>query len=303
MAFLRRNTARALRRVRTGVDFLFGGKPIRTGCHRRALLQRLTSQKACGLARARDSLRTWIFNGRRTAARGTRTTAGSAAPTPATGNPSRASPRCCIVRSAKPTDRAVIPVEPSAAMRAQRPPTLATAIDATAERLPFPDKTFDAAMTTFSVHQWADLDAGLAEMRRVTRGPIVVLTGDPTTLRRFWLDEYAPEVLAPRPAAATHQLTGSPPRSAAPRPSTRCRFRSIVSTASTRPTTAAPKHCSTRTRGCRARRGASSARRSSIASPRPLRRDLDDGTWDARYGHLRAQPTFDGSLILLVNTP
>src|SRR6266498_2266875 len=34
-----------------------------------------------------------------------------------------------------------------------------------------------------------------------------------------------------------------------------------------------------------------------------LRRDLDDGTWDARHGHLRTQPTFDGSLILVIDQP
>ena len=40
-------------------------------------------------------------------------------------------------------------------------------------------------MTTFSVHQWSDLRAGLREMRRVTRGPIVILTGDPDRLPRI----------------------------------------------------------------------------------------------------------------------
>src|SRR5262245_47059119 len=59
----------------------------------------------------------------------------------------------------------ITPVEPSQEMRAQRPPHLAPAIDATAENLPFADDAFDAAMTTFSVHQWSDLKAGLREMR------------------------------------------------------------------------------------------------------------------------------------------
>jgi SAM-dependent methyltransferase len=97
--------------------------------------------------------------------------------------------------SYEPADRAVTPVEPSASMRAQRPAGLAAAIDATAENLPFPDGAFDAAMTTFSVHQWGDLSAGLRELRRVTRGPVVILTGDPGRLRAFWLNEYAPEVI------------------------------------------------------------------------------------------------------------
>jgi len=50
--------------------------------------------------------------------------------------------------SYEPRDRYVVPVEPSAAMRAQRPRGLAPAIDATAERLPFDDGAFDAAMAS-----------------------------------------------------------------------------------------------------------------------------------------------------------
>jgi SAM-dependent methyltransferase len=61
--------------------------------------------------------------------------------------------------------------------------------------LPFGDDAFDAAMTTFSVHQWPDLAAGLRELRRVARGPVVVLTCDPDRVRDFWLYEYAPAVL------------------------------------------------------------------------------------------------------------
>jgi hypothetical protein len=34
-----------------------------------------------------------------------------------------------------------------------------------------------------------------------------------------------------------------------------------------------------------------------------LSRDLADGTWDRKYGHLRTQPTFDGSLILVTSRP
>ncbi|MGH3254414.1 MAG: hypothetical protein ACRDOU_03255 [Streptosporangiaceae bacterium] len=32
-------------------------------------------------------------------------------------------------------------------------------------------------------------------------------------------------------------------------------------------------------------------------------RDLADGTWDDRYGYLRAQRAFDGSLILVTAQP
>src|ERR1700722_13716430 len=74
--------------------------------------------------------------------------------------------------SYEPGDRDVTAVEPSASMRAQRPPHLATAIDATAEHLPFADASYDAAMAMVTVHQWADTDQGLREMRRVSRGPV-----------------------------------------------------------------------------------------------------------------------------------
>lgn len=35
--------------------------------------------------------------------------------------------------------------------------------------LPFPDASFDAVVTTFSMHHWADPEAGLREIRRVLR--------------------------------------------------------------------------------------------------------------------------------------
>ncbi|QEC48370.1 class I SAM-dependent methyltransferase [Baekduia soli] len=98
--------------------------------------------------------------------------------------------------SYEPEDRHVVAVEPAAAMRAQRPAHLAPAIDATAERLPLDDDSVDAAMATVTIHQWADLDRGLRELRRVSRGPAVVLTFDGEALTRFWLQEYVPELIA-----------------------------------------------------------------------------------------------------------
>jgi Methyltransferase domain len=95
--------------------------------------------------------------------------------------------------SYEPLDRQVTAVEPSAAQRSQRPAHLTPAIDAVAEDLPFPDDAFDAALATVTVHQWRDLATGLSEMRRVTRGPVIVMTFAPERLREFWMAEYAPE--------------------------------------------------------------------------------------------------------------
>lgn len=54
--------------------------------------------------------------------------------------------------SYEPPDLEVTAVEPSAMMRAQRPPGAAPVVAASAEDLPFPDGAFDAAMAVLSDH-------------------------------------------------------------------------------------------------------------------------------------------------------
>jgi SAM-dependent methyltransferase len=97
--------------------------------------------------------------------------------------------------SYEPADRYVIPLEPSAVMRRQRPPHLAPALNATAEAIPFDDDAFDAAMAVLTVHHWKDRTASLIEIRRVTRGPIVILTFDSAAPTDFWMRDYAPELV------------------------------------------------------------------------------------------------------------
>jgi SAM-dependent methyltransferase len=94
--------------------------------------------------------------------------------------------------SYEPTNRSVIAVEPSREMIRKRSPTAAEAIQANAENLPFDDNSFDASMAILTIHHWPDKEAGLREMRRVTRGRIVLLTFDPS--RRPWLTDYLPEL-------------------------------------------------------------------------------------------------------------
>lgn len=98
--------------------------------------------------------------------------------------------------SYEPADREVIAVEPSAVMRAQRPPDAAPCVDATADALPFADGAFDAALASMTVHHWPDWRAGCAELRRVARR-VVVFTWEPELARTLWLvDEYFPELAA-----------------------------------------------------------------------------------------------------------
>jgi hypothetical protein len=200
--------------------------------------------------------------------------------------------------SYEPIGRAVTAIEPSAAMRAQRPAHLPQAIDAVAQDLPFEDASFDAALATFTVHQWPDLKAGLAEMRRVTRGPIVIMTCDRDELDRFWLDAYAPEVTAVEagrypPISTLVNLLGNA---------------KVVSVP-------IPLNCSDGfgeayygrpemllDAGARLACSAWSFVDSAV-EPRfvaELGRDLETGAWDRKYGHLRSQPHFDGSLKLII---
>jgi SAM-dependent methyltransferase len=96
--------------------------------------------------------------------------------------------------SYEPAGRAVTAVEPSGEMIRKRGPAAAKAIQANADDLPFADKSFDASMAILTIHHWPDKEAGLREMRRVTRGPIVLLTFDPS--HRPWLTDYVPELAA-----------------------------------------------------------------------------------------------------------
>ena len=201
--------------------------------------------------------------------------------------------------SYEPTDRHVIAIEPSAAMRAQRPAHLAPAIHGVAENLPLDDKSVDAAMAMVTVHQWGDLEKGLAEMVRVTRGPIVVLTFDGDALDRFWLADYAPELIAvdrrryPAIDRIGEGLGG------------RCAVQTVP----------IPIDCMDGfTEAFYARPEqflAPAVRRSQSAwgflEPAEedrivgaLAGDLTSGAWDVRHGHLRTQPWFEGAVRLIV---
>ena len=61
----------------------------------------------------------------------------------------------------------VLAVEPSAVMISQRPADATPVVRARAEALPIADGAADAALAVLTVHHWDDLEAGLAELRRI----------------------------------------------------------------------------------------------------------------------------------------
>jgi hypothetical protein len=184
-------------------------------------------------------------------------------------------------------------------MRAQRPKDLPPAIDATAEALPFADGSFDAAMATFTVHQWKDLGKGLAEMRRVALGPVLVLTCEPAELDRFWLNDYAPEVIATE--ARRYPSVDTIARALG----VRSRVLSVpipVNCTDGFGETYCGRPESLLDPGARLANSAWSFVEPGVEERfvTRLQADLDNGTWDRRFGHLRRQPHFDGSLKLVV---
>jgi len=204
--------------------------------------------------------------------------------------------------SYEPADLDVTAVEPSATMRAQRPAELLPAVNATAEELPFGDDSFDAALASFTVHQWRDLKVGLREVRRVTRGPVVILTCDPAALTRSWINDYAPEVIAteasryPSIDVLRSGLGGTVIVQSVPIP-LGC-VDGFSESYYGRPEALLDP-------GARRANSAWSFVGPDVEArfERTLRTDLDSGAWDARHGYLRTQPTFDGSLRLVVGHP
>src|SRR4051812_16312930 len=98
--------------------------------------------------------------------------------------------------SYEPVDRTVIAVEPSGEMVRQRAATAATAVRGAAERLPLRDRSVDAALAVLTLHHWTDWRRGLAEMRRVARGRVVILTWDPEHAGFWLIQDYFPEIPA-----------------------------------------------------------------------------------------------------------
>lgn len=207
--------------------------------------------------------------------------------------------------SYEPRDRHVIAIEPSDLMAAQRPPELAPAVRGRAEDLPLRDGSVDAAMAILSVHHWSEgRERGVRELRRVATGPVVILTCDTAVSSRMWLiSEYLPEVALldeetfPRPEQIVGWLGGGHTRvEVIPIPLDTCDWMLMSFWAH-------PE----RVLDPVARAGTSAFARMTPAVvgrvAAAVRRDLDDGTWDARHGDLRALDAYDAGLRLLVNTP
>jgi SAM-dependent methyltransferase len=203
--------------------------------------------------------------------------------------------------SYEPSDRHVVAIEPSDVMAAQRPPHLAPAIRATAGALPLRDDAVDAAMAILTVHHWdGEQEAGVRELRRVARGPVVILTYDPRVSGRMWLiADYLPEV-----GALDDRIFPPPERLAAWLGGT-AEIETIPIAAGTpdwmlgsfwaHPERVLDPDARAATSGF-ARMDPAIVERCVTA----VERDLRSGAWDARHGRLRRLGAYDAGLRLIV---
>jgi SAM-dependent methyltransferase len=206
--------------------------------------------------------------------------------------------------SYEPDDRHVIAIEPSDMMAAQRPRARAPAIRASAEDLPLRDASVDAAMAVLSVHHWdAGQERGVRELRRVARGPVVILTIDADVSGEMWLmHDYVPEIAAmdrrifPTIDRLREWLGGSVRVEVVPVPRDTCDWTLLSFWAH-------PE----RVLDPVARAGTSGLSRMPAAvierATTRLRDDLESGAWAARHGRLRTLEALDAGLRLVVATP
>ncbi len=201
--------------------------------------------------------------------------------------------------SYEPDGREVTAVEPSAEMIRQRPAGSAPVVQASAEELPFADGSFDASMAVLTAHHWADLDAGLAEMERVSRERILIVAFDPEALADLWIArDYFPEMLdlKRRSGASSGELMARLPGAASiPIP--------------------VPNDCSDLFFAALWARPEMLFNEQAMqpmwvwqSIPEEARRvgrarlaaDLESGAWDERLGHLRNRPELDVGLRLVL---
>jgi SAM-dependent methyltransferase len=206
--------------------------------------------------------------------------------------------------SYEPRDRHVIAVEPSEVMIAQRDAGLPPVIPTGAYPLPLEDRSVDAAMAILTIHHWdRDQERGVRELRRVARGPVVILTFDPRVSARMWLmADYLPEVaeldrrIFPTPQTLARWLDAEVDVREVPIPRDTPDW--TLGSFWAHPERVLDAQARSSTSGF-ARMPPGVVNRVVEA----VRRDLQDGAWDARHGHLRELEEYDAGLRLLVSNP
>jgi SAM-dependent methyltransferase len=172
-------------------------------------------------------------------------------------------------------------------------------VRAIAEQLPFADHSFDASLAVLTIHHWRDLPRGLAEMRRVARRRVVILTWDLAAGRSFWLTKhYFPEITAfdsTRFGPIDELADGLGHAQVIPVPVPRDCEDGFLGAFWARP----EEYLDPRQRA--AMSGFAQIPQAAIESGlEPLARDLRSGAWHRRFGKMLARDSLDLGYRLLI---
>ena len=203
--------------------------------------------------------------------------------------------------SYEPRDRWVLAVEPSATMRAQRPADAAPALACAAESLPLDDDSVDAAMACVTIHHWEDRAAGLAEVRRVARGPVVVFTFELADLIGWQRDYFAAPLAIEQPRFGTveeiaAELGGTTRIESIPTPAD-CTDGFFEAFWNRPEAILDPTVRSSQSIWQLVEPGVEEEIVARLAA------DLESGKWDEEHGALREQGSYEGSLRLVISEP
>jgi hypothetical protein len=159
----------------------------------------------------------------------------------------------------------------------------------------------DAAMACVTIHHWADRAAGLAELRRVARGPVVIFTFELADLIPWQRDYFAEAIALEQHRFGTvdevaAELGGKVRIERIPTPAdcTDGLFEAFWNRPGPLldPTVRASQSIWELLEP-----GAEAQIIERLAT------DLDSGKWDADHGALREMPSYEGSLRLVISEP
>ncbi|MGQ0832673.1 MAG: class I SAM-dependent methyltransferase [Microthrixaceae bacterium] len=189
-------------------------------------------------------------------------------------------------------------------MAGQRPSDRVPALRGRAAPLPLRDGSVDAAMAVLTIHHWDEQqERGVRELRRVARGPVIIVTYDADVCAEMWLyRDYLPE------AAALDRATFPPIDELVTWLGGSVGVEAVLSSRDTPDWTlgsfwAHPE----RVLDGDARRATSAFARMDAAVVErvvtSVERDLSNGAWGARNGDLRELAELDVGMRLIVAHP
>jgi hypothetical protein len=167
--------------------------------------------------------------------------------------------------------------------------------------LPLDDGSVDAAMACVTIHHWADRAAGLGELRRVSRGPVVVFTFELRDLVAWQRDYFAEAIAIEQPRfgaidEVAAELGGEARIERIPTPAD-CTDGFFEAFWNRPEALLDPAVRASQSIWELLDDGVEDAIFTRLAA------DLESGAWDAEHGALREQSSYEGALRLVISEP